>query len=113
MTLDFIVWAKAYADENPEAKSNMENWEPISQSVNSIVPEAESVEVEGVIASINGGGHAFVKTDHLEETGRKNICIGSRLIKNNELSRGIRVRVTTSGKLLDNGALAAESYICL
>jgi hypothetical protein len=113
MTLDFIVWAKAYVDENLDATVNMANWEPISQSGHGMFLEVDSVEVEGVILSITRGGHAFVKTDHLDETGRRNICIGSRLIKNNELTKGMRVKVTTSGKLLDNGALAAESYICI
>ena len=108
MTLDFIVWAKAYVDANPNPIFNMENWEPISQcAIGSLI------EVEGAVISVNRGGNAFVKTDHLEETGHKNICIGSRLVNNNELVKGVRVRVATSGKLLENGALAADSYICL
>jgi hypothetical protein len=108
MTLDFIVWAKAYVDANPDPILNMANWEPISQcEIGSLI------KVEGEVISVNRGGNAFVKTDHLEETGRRNVCIGSWLVNNNELGRGVRVRVTTSGKLLENGALAADSYICL
>jgi hypothetical protein len=108
MTMDLIVWAKAYVDENPDAKVNMKNWEPINQNGNSIV-----LEVEGIIDSINRQGNAFVKTDHLEETERRNISIASWLINNNELTKGMRVRVTTSGRVLENGALAATSYTSL
>ena len=108
MTLDFIVWAKAYVDESPDPRINMSNWEPISQC-----EIGSSIEVEGEVISVNGGGNAFVKPDHLEETDHKNICIGNRLVKNNELVIGVRVRATTSGKQLNNGALAADSYVCL
>ena len=108
MTMDFIIWTKAYIEANSDPLVNMKNWESISQS-----GIASLLEVEGEVISVNRGGNAFVKTDHLDETGRKNICIGSWLVKNNELGRGVRVRVATSGKLLENGALAADHYTCL
>jgi hypothetical protein len=108
MALDFIVWTKAYVDANPDSKINMNNWERINQGGNSLV-----LEVEGIIDSINRQGNAFVKTDHLNETGNKNVCIHKKLIRNEELARGVRVRVTTSEKVLDNGALAASSYTCI
>jgi hypothetical protein len=108
MTLDFIVWTKAYVEANPNPVQNMDNWEPICQC-----EKPALLEVEGEVFTVNRGGNAFVKTDQLEETGRKNICIGNWLVKNNEIRIGARVRVTTSRKLLDNGALAADSFVCL
>lgn len=118
MTMDFIVWAKAYMANHPDAVANMANWEPISiigngSSSNAGEPEVVSVVVEGEILSITPGSHAFVNTKHLVETEGRNVFIEKKLIKNNELRVGMRVRVSTSGKVLQNNALAAASYTCL
>jgi hypothetical protein len=108
MTLDFIVWTKAYVEANPDPVLNMANWEPISQC-----EIGSSIEVEGEVMSGNARGDFFVRARTPEETDHRNICIGSRLVRSNELAVGVHVRVTTSGRILGNNALAADSYTCL
>jgi hypothetical protein len=110
MTLDVIVWAKAFIDASPNPIQNMENWEP------ELIPQRATgmpLEVEGEVMSGNTRGDFFVRPREPEVTEHKNICIGQRLVKTNELSVGVRVRVTTSGRVLGNGALAADHYTCL
>ena len=110
MTLDFIVWTKAYVEANPDPVRNMENWVP------ELIPQRATgmpLEVEGEVMSGNTRGDFFVRPREPEVTEHKNICIGQRLVKPNEISVGVRVRVTTSGRVLGNGALAADHYTCL
>jgi hypothetical protein len=108
MTLDFIVWAKAYVDANLDPETNMKNWELIPQSTVGIL-----LEVDAEVISSNTRGDFFVRPRTPEETEYKNICIGNRLVRSNELAVGVLVRVTTSGRILGNNALAADSYTCL
>lgn len=117
MTLDFIVWAKSYVTAHPDAAANMTNWELIPTSgkdsaSNTECPDIECIVVEGEILSITSGGHAFVNTKFIAETEGRNVFIEKNLIKNNELRAGMRVSVSTSGKV-NKDTLVAASYTCL
>lgn len=95
MTLDFIVWAKAYVDENLDPNTNMGNWEPIAPA-----DAGELFESEGIILSIDRKGNAFVRPDDSSLGQGKNVCIGSDMTQMKALSRGMRVAVRTSGILI-------------
>jgi hypothetical protein len=113
MAMDFIVWAQAYVDENPDPKKNMQIWETNSARESAASTVKAGVTVEGEILSITRGGHAFVKTDHLQETNRMNTFIRNTLRGNDELVKGCRVRVTISDEITDKGAVVATSYACI
>jgi hypothetical protein len=52
MTLDFVVWAKAYVDANPDPIFNKENWESIGR-----VESVPTFKCEGVVASSDQWGN--------------------------------------------------------
>lgn len=108
MTLDFIVWAKSYVDTNLDPTINILNWETLNTG-NDGIPY-ESV---GTVISGNSRGHIFVKPDDLITSQGKNICIAPQLVQGNELARGARVRIKTTGKLLSNDAWEASEYLLL
>lgn len=89
MTLDFIVWAKAYVEANPDPVKNMESWEPIAAAETGTVFEGK-----GVIASEDPWGNLFVKLDDATAVEGKNVRIRKNLIRNGELLAGFRVSVS-------------------
>jgi hypothetical protein len=105
MTLDFIVWAKAYVDASPDPKINMANWEPMASGTDGV-----PFESEGTVISRNTRGQFFVTPDDSIAGQGKNLCIAPQLVRYNDLSRGARVRVKTLGRVLPNDAWEAVEY---
>jgi hypothetical protein len=106
MTLDFIVWAKAYVEANPNPAHNINNWEVISQT-----EAGEVLELEGVVISSSPGGDYYVRADVLESTGGRNIRIFRKILTADDLSIGVRVHVTTFGRIHSNtNSIEATAY---
>jgi hypothetical protein len=104
MTLDFIVWAKAYVDESPDPKINMANWEPI------VAAETVSTfEYQGVVSKQDPWGNFFVKLDDLPGRAQQDARIKKNLVKLGELQQGVRVLIVA--EILSSKAyLDAVSY---
>jgi hypothetical protein len=101
MTLDLIVWARVYVDENPNPIENMKNWE-----VSSLAAASESGK--GVVLKPDLAGNYFVKLDDRKATGGGNVRIRKRLIKGGGLI--VDSRVCVKYKNVGEDRWDAESY---
>lgn len=104
MTMDFIVWAKAYVDANPDPETNMNNWELMISSRN----DDTLIEAQGVALKPDTYGNYFVKIDDTSITNNKNVRIRKNLISNDSLKINSRVKVKF--KSVGNDKWEAESY---
>jgi hypothetical protein len=88
MTLDFIVWTKAYIEANPDPIENMKNWE-----CNVPAARTDILEDDGVVLKPDYYGNYFVRIDAPNLTGGENVRLRKQLILGSPLSIGSRVRI--------------------